>query len=165
MSEYLKHMDREWKVLGWPTEVAEEPEDKDSPEHEKWIKSWPQANMYQHMKDLLEVFSEEGHSGSSAPYAVNLFSKLALFKPLSPLTGANEEWDAAYSSGKDSVQQNKRCTHVFRNVRTGEAYDIYAVIFRDKNGVTYTDNESSKPVSFPYTPCSKFIDKDSGVDE
>ena len=41
---------------------------------------------------LLAVFENAGHSGSSAPYTINLFSKLASFKPIAPLTGEDWEW-------------------------------------------------------------------------
>ena len=37
-----------------------------------------------HVLKLLDVFADEGHSGSSAPYAINLFSKLAKFDPIVP---------------------------------------------------------------------------------
>ena len=44
---------------------------------------------------------DNGHSGSSAPYAVNLFKKLAMFKPIGPITGKDSEW-AKTSTGDNS---------------------------------------------------------------
>lgn len=35
-----------------------------------------QEAMCKHVIKLLQVFSEEGHSNSSAPYAINLFERL-----------------------------------------------------------------------------------------
>ena len=46
-----------------------------------------------HVMKLLEVFADEGHSGFSAPYAINLFSKLAKFEPIGPLTGTYRDWE------------------------------------------------------------------------
>jgi len=65
MSNLIKHLDREWKAMGWPTEGDDD----------------PQVWLYRHMRKLLKVFDEEGHSGTSAPYAVTLFRKLAMFEP------------------------------------------------------------------------------------
>ena len=41
--------------------------------------------------DLIELFASQGHSGFSAPYVINAFDRLARFKPLSPLTGEDDE--------------------------------------------------------------------------
>ena len=156
VSNYYDHLDREWDVLGWPREIGPEPEDKESKEYGEWLDNWPQAMLYQHMRELLEVFAGEHHSGSSARNAVSLFEKLALFKPLSPLTGADDEWNAG--SLDPSTLQNKRCSHVFKDVKMGRAYDIQAVIFRDEAGFTFTSGDSRRDVTFPYTPKSVYQD-------
>ena len=66
---------------------------------------------------LLEVFCDEGHSGSSAPFAVNTFSRLAKWKPLSPLTGEDDEWNEI----GDGIYQNNRFSAVFKDGRDGQA--------------------------------------------
>ena len=48
--------------------------------------------MRRHILMMMEVFSNEGHSGFSASYAANAISKLMMYKPLSPLTGEDDEW-------------------------------------------------------------------------
>ena len=42
--------------------------------------------------ELIEKFSDEGHSGASAAMALRVFSLLAAFKNLTPLTAAPGEW-------------------------------------------------------------------------
>jgi len=103
--------------------------------------------------ELLEVFSKQGHSGSSASYVLGLFNTLASFAPIAPLTGADNEWVEV----EDGVYQNKRCSEVFKE--EGEAYWIRGKIFRDKDGCLYTNSDSHVPISFPWTkPKSEIID-------
>lgn len=66
---------------------------------------------------MVEQFSDEGHSGYSARIAMTLFEKVAMFEPLTPLTGEDDEWNEI---GGGSYQ-NRRCSHVFKDA-TG-AYD------------------------------------------
>lgn len=102
---------------------------------------------------LVEVFDAEGHSGMSAPIALALFSKVAAFEPLGPLTGADEEWNEV----GEGVFQNRRCSHVFKDAANG-AYDIEGRIFREPSGACYTSRESRVPVTFPYTPKREYVD-------
>lgn len=103
--------------------------------------------------ELLDKFSEHGHSGSSAPYAINLFKTLASFEPLVPLTGEDCEWNDV----ADGVWQNNRCSHVFKEAN-GKAYDIDGKIFREPNGCCYTSRDSRLYIEFPYTPQRYYID-------
>lgn len=102
--------------------------------------------------DLMRVFSTQGHSGSSALFAIRMFSTAASFKPLGPLTGADSEW---FDHGHDDRTrwQNKRCGHVFKSA-DGQAYDIDAVVFEEPDGCRFTGVHSHMPVTFPYTPRS-----------
>lgn len=102
--------------------------------------------------DLVRVFSAQGHSGSSAPFAISMFKTVASFKPLGPLTGADSEWfDHGFSDG--TRYQNKRAGHVFKG-DDGIAYDIDAVVFEEPDGCRFTSYHSRMPVTFPYTPRS-----------
>jgi len=74
--------------------------------------------------ELLKVFSEQGHSGMSAPYAVALFEKLALWKPIAPLTGEDDEWNEV----GESTWQNRRNSVVFKG-EDGQAYWIEGRVF------------------------------------
>lgn len=135
-NNYVKHLDREWDAMGWPKAGHDDPQ--------VWI--------YNHLVKLLNAFDGEGHSGTSAPYTVDLFRKLALFEPIGPLTGADSEW----AEVTDGTEQNKRCSHVFRE--NGQAYDIEGRIFRDSDGACFTSSNSRVPVEFPYTPKREYVD-------
>lgn len=104
---------------------------------------------------MLEQFSDEGHSGASAAMAVSIFSKLARYEPLSPLTGEDDEWDEPYTD--DGTCQNKRCPHVFRR-GDGSAYDSTGRVFREPNGVCFTGSGSRVDIEFPYTPNVEYVD-------
>lgn len=99
---------------------------------------------------LVRDFSEEGHSGMSAPLAINLFKTVAAFEPLTPLTGEDEEWNEV----GDGWFQNRRCSHVFKGGErfNGKPYDGEAVIFEDPDGGRFTSYHSARVIRFPYTP-------------
>lgn len=131
---------------------------------------------------MIEQFSEEGHSGMSANIAISLFQRLARFEPLTPLTGADDEWNDisddsftafAITEPDDEAQeiidtinsskvpkklwQNKRCGHVFKD--ENGAYDSQGRVFREPNGACFTSKDSRVPVSFPYTPKVEYVDR------
>ena len=95
--------------------------------------------------DLIELFSSQGHSGFSAPYVINVFSRLAMFKPLSPLTGDDDEWNEV----SDGLFQNKRYSAVFKN-KDGVTYNVDGKVFTDDGEVWYTCRDSRVNVTFPY---------------
>lgn len=144
MSTYINHARRELNALGYKLEGPLE----DGPN--KWI----MENLF----ELLEVFDKQGHSGSSAPMVAGMFKKLALFEPLAPLTGKDDEWMEV----ADNCWQNIRCSHVFKGA-DGRAYDIDGIIFRDEDGSTYTNIESRVYVAFPYTPERQYVRRDSSA--
>ena len=102
-------------------------------------------------KDILsivEVFSEQGHSGFSAGYALPALERLLRFKPLTPLTGEDDEWNEI----SHGTQQNKRCSSVFRNA-DGTAHDIDGIVVSDNGGITwFSSGRFRKEVTFPYAP-------------
>jgi len=102
--------------------------------------------------ELLDLFSTHGHSGLSAPYAINMFEKLAQFEPLCPLTGEDWEW----SEVSKGLWQNKRCSHVFKD-KDGGAWDINGKVFCDPDGTSWTNGESKVAVTFPYTPKTEYV--------
>ena len=139
MSNYIEHAKREFLALGY------EPIEKCENDPNKWIQ--------ESVLELLKVFGKQGHSGSSALFCAKYFKKLALFEPLSPLTGKDDEWNEI---GKNTWQ-NRRCSHVFKEA-DGKAYDIEGKVFRDKNGGRYTGKDSRVYVKFPYIPKTEYID-------
>ena len=115
--------------------------------------------MRKHLIHMVHEFAEEGHSGFSANYALQCLHKLLKFKPLSPLTGEDDEWHEVSERSGYPHFQNKRCSSVFKDGKNGEAYDIDGKVFwewvRDEDGNPYksyyTCYESRVPVTFPYT--------------
>lgn len=110
-------------------------------------------------KDILqvvEIFSQQGHSGFSANYAINLINKLLRFEPITPLTGADDEW-TKLDYDDETKYQNKRCSRVFKDSE-GKAYDIEGKIFSDDGGKSwYTSKDSTVYIQFPYIPKSEKV--------
>jgi len=127
MSNLVKHAEREFRVLGWPGDCE------------------MQQMVCDNLLELLEAFSGQGHSGSSAPYVINLFERLAKFEPISPLTGEDSEWN---NTG-DGLFQNNRDGEVFKDEKG--AYWAFGKIFRDNDGCAYTSMDSRVPIAFPWT--------------
>lgn len=58
--------------------------------------------------DIVELFASQGHSGFTAGYAMSILERLLRFKPLTPLTGEDDEWiDVSDEMGRRCFQ-NKR---------------------------------------------------------
>jgi hypothetical protein len=144
MSNLVKHAHYEFAAAGWTDGNGN-------------FNDEMQEAICIHVLQLLDLFAKEGHSGSTAPYTINLFSRLANFKPIAPLTGEDWEW-----SDTGHNYQNKRASHVFKDYN-GECYDIDGIVFwewarsyDDDGNITgahksyYTSRESRVPVTFPY---------------
>lgn len=152
MNNYQIHAQNEFKAAGWLN-------------NDGTFKNKMQEKICKHVLKLLDVFHEEGHSGSSALYAIRLFSMLAKFEPLVPLTGEDWEWNEV---GSD-MWQNKRCSHVFKDANRfdGQAYDINGIVFYDyhtdedgnKAKSYFTSGDSAKPITFPYTPTTEYQER------
>ena len=156
MSNYDSHAWREFRAAGWVDE------------NNKFNDEMQEA-ICNHVLKLLEVFDGEGHSGTTAPYAINLFKTLASFEPVAPLTGEDWEWsDVSEYGGRDNgpLFQNKRCSRVFKD--NNGAYDIDGIVWYDwhtdkETGERYkshfTNSESRVPVTFPYTPKTEYRER------
>ena len=149
MSNLHQHALREFALAGWIDDTG--------------YKDEMQGMICSHVMKLIDIFSEEGHSGSTAPYAINLFQRIASFKPLAPLTGEDDEWvKHDYGSGHITYQ-NKRLSSVFKD-EDGNAYDIDGKVFWEWSGTKenpykshYTCSESRVPVTFPYSPKTEYV--------
>lgn len=143
-NSYRQHAEREFAAAGW--------DESDE----------MQQALCEHLLKLLDVFAEEGHSGTSATYTVEVFRKLALFKPIAPLTGQPDEWLLVGEQNGQQLYQNTRCSHVFKE--GNDAYDIDGRIFyewrSDEDGAQFkscfTNRDSRVSVTFPYTPNSVY---------
>ena len=154
MSNLITHARNEFRAAKWINDNGEYCDEM-------------QGMICDHVLKLLEVFSNEGHSGSSAPYAVNVFQKLAMYEPLVPLTGEDWEW-TLLDYGVDPKWQNKRCGRVFKDA-DGVAYDIDGIVFYDwyedenheRHKSHYTCRESRVNVTFPYTPTTVYKERET----
>lgn len=151
MSNLHKHAMIEFQAAGWLDENGNYMDEM-------------QEAICKHILKLLDVFADEGHSGSTAPYTINLFSKLAAYEPIVPVTGEDWEWTEV----GDGVHQNKRCSHVFKQADRfdGQAYDIDGKILWEwyksqEDGEVFkshfTSSESCVPIIFPYTPKREYV--------
>lgn len=105
---------------------------------------------------MIDVFADEGHSGFSANMAISIFEKVARFEPLTPLTGADDEWMEIGTQNGGPLFQNKRCSHVFKDMNG--AYDIDGKVFREPSGACFTNSDSRVSVTFPYVPKREYVD-------
>jgi hypothetical protein len=160
MSNYKSHAMTEFRAAGWVDDRGMYCDEM-------------QKAICEHVLKLLEVFDDEGHSGSSAPYAINVFKSLASFEPLVPLTGEDWEWvDVSEYSAEHMWYQNKRCGHVFKDA-DGRAYDSEGKIFwewwtnpetGEKSKSHYTSKDSRVYIEFPYTPTREYVERVSGAE-
>lgn len=117
--------------------------------------------MAQNLLSLARTFSLAGHSGFSASFALDQLDKLLRYKPISPLTGKEDEWVEV----GEKLFQNKRCSTVFKT--QNEVYDIDGAIFVEPDGLRFTSIHSRVPVQFPYIQKSVMVEvpKDSSIEQ
>lgn len=155
MSNYKFHAVNEFRAAGWLDENG------------KYIDEM-QEMICKHVLNLLEVFDGEGHSGSSAPYTIDLFSKLAKFDPIVPLTGEDWEWNNVSDISGSETYQNKRCGAVFKSADRfdGQPYYIDGKVFwewykSEEDGKPFksyfTSRDSQITIEFPYTPKTEYV--------
>lgn len=107
-----------------------------------------QQLMNKNILEILDVFLNQGHSGFSASYVISTLTRLMDRKPLTPLTGNDDEWNEVTRG----MKQNKRCSSVFMT-EDGTAYDNDAIIVSDNGGITwFTSGRFRKTITFPYLP-------------
>lgn len=102
-----------------------------------------------HVIDMVEIFSNENHSGFSANYTIRLLTRLLSYKPLTPLTGEDSEWIDV----SNDYYQNNRYSCVFKDKSTGKAYNIEGKVFWE----WYTNPETGERIK------SYFTSRDSRV--
>lgn len=127
-----------------------------------------QLEINESILEVVKVFSEQGHSGSSANYAINMLKRLLNYMPIKPLTGEESEW------GTDAdPNQNKRCFAVFRDPETRTANYVDYRSFTDDDGKSWYRRggkqklKSSEVITFPFRPRGTvervYLDKDENV--
>ena len=88
------------------------------------------------MIGILEKFFGQWDSGGAVHAVAPVLGRLIAGKPLSPLTGEDDEWFIHDADGM--YAQNLRCSTVFKATKDGPAYNI--------------DEPGRPPITFPYWP-------------
>ena len=119
-----------------------------------------------HILDMVKVFSDEGHSGSTASYTIHILERLLRYLPLSPIEDTPEDWNEV----SQDIYQHRRCSQVFKdkNQFEGKAYILDAKVFSDDGGKTWFTNSNSREViEFPYavsaSPRRYLVDKNGNI--
>lgn len=114
------------------------------------------------INEILDIHSQQGHSGCSAHCSANYLSNVVrsamLFKPLSPLTGDDSEWVDV-----DDSYQNNRDGAVFKDKKTNKSSYLDAIAWsgEDKYDIFTGMVEgvrSRQNIKFPFSPKTFHID-------
>ena len=109
-----------------------------------------QKHITSDVMQIVDTFSNQQHSGFSADYLLNIMERVLRYKPLTPLTGNDDEWEDCSQYGMEDMQ-NKRCPSVFKRP-DGTAYWVEGKIFSDNGGKTwYTSKDSRVDIEFPFS--------------
>ena len=147
----IKHAKRELAFLLKPDEGETQPDSMNK-------------MMYDNLLEMVNTFAEQGHSGFSAGYAIEILILLLKQEPIRPLTGEDDEWDDVTDMNDgDVLYQNNRCSRVFKD--ESGVYDTQGKAFNDPGGCSYSNSNSRVPVVFPYTPTTVYVDVDENGKE
>lgn len=109
-----------------------------------------QKTVTKDVMQIVQIFTEQAHSGFSSAYILDLLERLLRYKPLTPLTGDDDEWEDCSQFGINDLQ-NKRCPAVFKRP-DGTAYWVEGKIFSDDGGKSwYTSADSHVDIQFPFS--------------
>lgn len=123
-------------------------------------------------REIMNLINQT-EQNASQPEITKMLKRLLDFKPLSPLTGEDDEWNKVddYIEDDKATYQNKRYFSVFKRGKNGKAYDITARIFSTDGGKSwhFIGKESKEYISFPYEVPNaprkvlvKYVDADTG---
>lgn len=94
------------------------------------------------MKQIIRLFLSQWDSGGAVSVMQPVLTRLISGQPLSPLTGADNEWiDRTEETGRP-FWQNLRASSIFKD-ENGKCFDI--------------DNPDVGPITFPYDPATKHV--------
>lgn len=92
---------------------------------------------------IVELFSTQGHSGGSAAITISVVERLLRFRPLTPLSGEDDEWTEV----GPQLWQNKRSPSVFKDLE--RAWDIDLPC----------EGQRWQTITFPYMPGQDAFDR------
>jgi hypothetical protein len=138
-SNYVKHCQRE--LASWFNDEG------------------PNRWMAEHMVRMLRLFATEGHSGSSAPFAVAVFKELAMFRPWGPLTGAEDEWGEPFDNEEPNAETPMTARGESFAIRMADASPASAAVCRSRSHTRRSANtwtfqpQSLRTSRRPHAPC------------
>ena len=98
--------------------------------------------------EIIDLVSNQGHSGSTHGYMCSLLIPLLRDKPIAPLTGRDWEWHQDYFEPGPDCWQNRRCSFVFKD--GDRAYNSHGKSFSDDGGETwFIGHDSRVDITFP----------------
>lgn len=116
------------------------------------------------VKELLELFQKQGHSGASASITSNVFNQIVMGGILTPLTGKIDEWVDVTCGNNKPMFQNKRASNVFAEDCNGlNAIDVHGKVLEEPDGSRWTNSSCQTSVTFPYTPTQEVIKTDGDL--
>lgn len=151
----LEHVERELDIAGIL-------EDKAAPEGVK-DNTW----MRRHILNLTKEFIAADHNQGSAQTTIDILNVLLTLRPLTPLTGKDDEWEDQGIEFSDMLKyKNKRCMRVFKT-SDNRCVDVEGKVFwewiDDGNGEKfksyYTNKDSWVDITFPYVPFTEYVEK------
>lgn len=122
-----------------------------------------QAKINENILSLVKEFANQEHSGFTAQYVLNVFSRIISKKPLTPLTEEADEWAVIDYDEENKIvtYSNKRLPSLYKYLytSTGEVDYKYTegyVFSHDGGHSWYTVNELPKflnsEIKFPFFP-------------
>lgn len=118
--------------------------------------------------NMVYVFAAEGHSGFSANLAIDLFSTVARYKTLTPLTSDPDEWMDVTCGQEKRQWQNKRDPRCFSDDggKTWYNYEDCTFLVETKEGGRFTcgrlSDEDLKEVTIIRAPkCDECMIKEN----
>lgn len=103
------------------------------------------------MMTILDMFFDQFDSGGAVSVVAPVLQRLIAGKPLSPLTGADDEW----FKPMDDMDcfQNCRCGSVFKEKTENGDWFAYDIDGPDRSGTEHIKHRwARKQVVFPYSP-------------
>lgn len=102
--------------------------------------------------DIMEIINRINYIRRNFDTGYNILyviERLVREKPLTPLTGNEEEWEKL----RHRTRINKRCRSVYMDDDMGFVYDDEAMKYSFDGGHTWReDSQFQKPLVFPYLP-------------
>ncbi len=151
MSNLIDHFDRELAIM------RKSVPDDDQLVIEPYVES---------IKGVLEAFSNEGHSGGSAPFAASVIARtikaILGYQVLSPLTGEDNEWRDISEMHGSPMWQNIRDSGVFKDA-DGKCSYVSSIVWVGQDDFdTFTGrvngfSSSNYIKEFPFMPKTFYV--------